>query len=318
MTDTMQRGWPLPVRQPPPEDGVVDAVLFRSDDVRIGAFRCPVGHPEFRTAGPIEGYTVVFPRTSVWIQHDGQASFVADPSVAAIYNIGQGYQRFALSPDGDRADWFSVSPRLAASLVQGTLPAAKGRGPSGSPRPFRTAFGPVPAAVYYRQRLLFSRVAAGQLRDRRQIEHEVADLFRAVLLLAQTSRHDDGSAPARRRRDVVERTRAALAASQSGCLTVREVAGRVGVSPYHLCRLFRRYTGHTLHHYQLELRARTALELLQSGPESLSRVAHGIGFSSHSHFTAEFRQRLGLTPSGARRLLGPLAPAPVVGAAPSR
>jgi len=273
-------------------------VLFRSPDVRIGAFRCPVAHPEFQTAGRIEGYSVVFPRSAVWIQHSGGRPFVADSAVAAIYNLGQAYRRFRLSSEGDRADWFSISARLAGTLM---TEIAEG---DGDPfRPFPVTAGPVPAPLYYRQRLLFARVSSGRLRDAGAIEREVTDLLREILRLALTERKQGSVRASARQRYVAERARAELAADPTGRLSVREIAKRVGVSPFHLCRLFRRHTGHTLHQYRLELRARLALERLETGDRSLSRVAHGIGFSSHSHFTAEFRQRLGLTPSGARRLL---------------
>lgn len=273
-------------------------MLFTSPDVRIGAFRCPLAHPEFQTAGPIEGFSVVFPRSAVWIQHSGGRPFVADPAVAAIYNLGQPYRRYRLSADGDRADWFSVSARMASALV------AEVAGATGDPgRPFPVATGPVPAPLYYRQRLLFARVSSGRLRDPSAIEPEVSELLREILRLAFTERDQNAARASAKQRHVAERARAELAADPAGRLSVRQIADRVGVSPFHLCRLFRRHTGHTLHQYRLELRARLALERLETGDRSLSRVAHGIGFSSHSHFTAEFRQRLGLTPSGARRLL---------------
>lgn len=289
----------LPQPLPPGARGV-DTVLFRSPDVRIGAFRCPLGHPEFQTAGPIEGYSVVFPRSAVWIQHSGGRPFVADPAVAAIYNHGQPYRRFQLSTEGDRADWFSVSARLASALV---TEIGVG-GALGDPaRPFPIATGPVPAPLYYRQRLLFARVSSGRLRDADAIEREVVELLREILRLALTERGQVTARASLKQRQLAEQARAELAADPAGRSSVRELAARVGVSPFHLCRLFRRHTGHTLHQYRLELRARLALERLETSGRSLSRVAHGIGYSSHSHFTAEFRQRLGLTPSGARRLL---------------
>jgi AraC family transcriptional regulator len=59
----------------------------------------------------------------------------------------------------------------------------------------------------------------------------------------------------------------------------------------------------TLHHYLLELRMRLALERCGADGSSLSRVALELGFSSHSHFTAAFRARLGFPPSRARKEL---------------
>jgi AraC-like DNA-binding protein len=104
-------------------------------------------------------------------------------------------------------------------------------------------------------------------------------------------------------RDLVEGARAAIAQDPLRQWTIRQLAARLGASPFHLCRVFRRITGLTLHHYQLELRTRLALEHLTRPAASLSRLAAELGFSSHSHFSSAFRARMGRTPSGARAQL---------------
>ena len=79
-----------------PREGV-DKIDYEGGSVAIGRFRCEVGHPEFRDTGPIRRSIVVFPRTSVWIRHEGGREFVADPNVVTIYNRGQRYRRRAIS-----------------------------------------------------------------------------------------------------------------------------------------------------------------------------------------------------------------------------
>lgn len=290
-------GGPTP-RRP---DRPLDRVAYASPEVRVGAFRCPTDHPEFETAGPIEGYTIVFPRSAVWIQHDGRPPFVADPSVIAIYNLGQPYVRRPLSPAGDRADWFSLSRPLAVAIVRGIDPDAE----VDPARPFPVAFGPATSGIYCRQRLLFTRLGRRPL-DPFEIEQEVIMLVGAALEAALDRRAPGQCAPGtgdRESRDLVERARAELARDPFGRLTVQELADRLAVSPFHLCRLFRRRTGLTLYHYRLELRARAALERLESDHPGLSRLALELGFSSHSHFSAAFRRSVGMAPSRARRML---------------
>jgi AraC-like DNA-binding protein len=274
-----------------------DRVLLDCGEIRIGAFRCPVEHPEFGTAGPIEGYTVAFPRSAVWIQHDGRPPFVADPGVATIYNRGQPYARRPLARDGDRSDWFSVSRALAESLVATFDPEAAGDAAG----PFPIASTRVPAELYYQQRLLFSRVIRGELSDPFEVEQEVIALLGAVFRPVLGRRHSTAGSTADQR-ELVERTRAELGRDPFARPTVRELARQVGASPFHLCRVFRRVTGLTLHHYLLELRTRVAFERFEQGG-SLSRLASDLGFSSHSHFTAEFRRRVGTVPSTLRREL---------------
>jgi hypothetical protein len=87
---------------PAPGRAPIDTVVMRSSRVAVGKFRCPVDHPSFGDSGPISDCIVVFPRTSVWIRHESSRAFLADPTVVAIYNRAQQYERRAVSPEGDR------------------------------------------------------------------------------------------------------------------------------------------------------------------------------------------------------------------------
>ena len=83
------------------------------------------------------------------------------------------------------------------------------------------------------------------------------------------------------------------------------VARRVGMSPFHFNRVFRKLTGLPPHRYLLEIRLRRAAELLRSG-ETVTRAALGAGFGNLSHFIRLFRRVHGVSPSryalGGRRL----------------
>jgi len=114
------------------ESRLVNDAVFQTERVAIGVFRCPVSYPGFRNTGPIDRCIVVFPRTSVWIQHEGSRRFLADPTVATIYNRAQEYERFAASPDGDRCEWFAVADDLAREIA-----ATRDEPALNSERPFR-------------------------------------------------------------------------------------------------------------------------------------------------------------------------------------
>ena len=83
-----------------------------------------------------------------------------------------------------------------------------------------------------------------------------------------------------------------------------EAAGReyrlLGDPAFHLARLFRQATGHSLHGYRTELRLRSALDHLASSSCDLVTLALSLGYSSHSHFTRVFRHAFGVTPSSVR------------------
>jgi AraC-like DNA-binding protein len=281
------------MRSPPYE-----VVIHQSPDVRVGMFRCPVEHPEFRTAGPIEGYTIAFPRTAVWIENQGSRPFVADPHCVTICNRGQPYVRAPISADGDRDDWFSLSRELALAVATEVDPAAADH----PDRPFRASRVSSDSRLYLRQRLLLGRIERNEL-SALGIAQEVSELIAAVLRRIPGRPRRPAARTRSAQRDLVEAAKAELARDPKGSLSLHELAGRVGASPYHLCRVFRAWTGRTLHDYQLELRIRTAMEVLAAGERDLSALAHRLGFSSHSHFGAVFRRVTGRTPSRVRNWL---------------
>jgi AraC-like DNA-binding protein len=84
-------------------------------------------------------------------------------------------------------------------------------------------------------------------------------------------------------------------------MTLPELARRVGASPFHLARVFREETGLPIHRYLVHLRLALAWDRLLDGDESLSTIAHAVGFSSHSHFSTVFRRVFARSPSSLRR-----------------
>jgi AraC-like DNA-binding protein len=280
----------------------LDQVLFSSSTVRVGAFRCPVGDPRFRDSGPIQGHLVAFPRTAVWITQAGSRAIVADQRVVTIYNRGREYRRAPLSPSGDRCDWFSVAPEIAVSIAREHDPLA----PEEPERTFRFEWAASDPALYLRQRRLFHRLERNRA-DPLEVEEEVLRLVGSVLSravgAARPGREPRGAAA--ERRELADRARAELARAVAEPTDVASLAARLGSSPYHLCRVFRKETGLTLHAYRLDLRLRAAMEQLAEPGVGLSRLAFELGFSSHSHFTAVLRSRYGVTPTACQaELLG--------------
>ena len=82
-----------PPAPPGAEPRTRDVLLFASPLFKIGRFHSPREAPDFATAGPIVGPVFVFPRTSVWIEHEGSQRFVADVHSVTLYNTGQPYRQ---------------------------------------------------------------------------------------------------------------------------------------------------------------------------------------------------------------------------------
>ena len=98
-------------------------------------------------------------------------------------------------------------------------------------------------------------------------------------------------------RDLVEAAQCVLGEDLALPLSLESVARAVNSSAFNLCRLFKRGTGLSLHAYRNQLRLRRSLDLLEEGAADLTGVALDLGYSSHSHFTYEFRRAFGQTPS---------------------
>jgi AraC family transcriptional regulator len=86
-------------------------------------------------------------------------------------------------------------------------------------------------------------------------------------------------------------------------IALTALAETAGYSRSHFLRMFRTATGHTPHHYVLQLRLKRAQELMRRWRISLIDIAAHCGFSSHAHMSRAFRQLLGVTPSQYRRNL---------------
>lgn len=280
-------------------DGLLatEALLFASDVVCLGTFRCPPSVADFPGGNPCNGHTVVFPRRAVWIQHDGGRPFVADPSTVTLYNRGQVYHRSAIDPAGDDCEWMAFSSDVLADAHRAM----------GDPRqdtpdaPFDRELVPAKPSVYAAQRRFFTRLIAGRMRaDASAVEETAMALLSSIL-------GDRRVAPQSARvRDAIESAKHQInmeAIEGRAPASLRALARACELSPYTLCREFHRATGVTITDYRMRLRVFRSLEPLAS-ERDLATLALASGFCSHSHYGAAFRKTFGATPSRVRQDLG--------------
>ncbi|HET7706999.1 MAG TPA: AraC family transcriptional regulator [Thermoanaerobaculia bacterium] len=265
----------------------VESLLFCSELVAVGKFRCHVSHPLFRDSGPCSNHTFVFPRTSTRIEHESGASFTGGPNTVSIYNEGQRYVRTAVD-EADVSDWYAVSDEIARDAIA-TFDSHVIDRPN---RRFRQAAAPAPDTLYLKQRALFQRLESGEAVDRIAVEEEVMALLASVL----ESAYRMEARQAKDARDGVEDVKRAIAAMPCANPPLRELAAIAASSPYQLCRNFRAVTAMTITRYRHALRLRIALDRLPDC-DDLTDLALDLGYSSHSHFTRAFRDHFGVTPS---------------------
>jgi AraC-like DNA-binding protein len=80
-------------------------------------------------------------------------------------------------------------------------------------------------------------------------------------------------------------------------LTVRLLAARCGLSPFHFIRAFRAAFGETPHQYLRRRRIERAQELLVTTPMSVTEICDEIGFKSLGSFSSVFRRLTGEAPA---------------------
>lgn len=104
----------------------------------------------------------------------------------------------------------------------------------------------------------------------------------------------------------VGRVATILAEEWRSPLSMADLSNRVGVSPCHLARSFRKVTGCTVGDFRRRHRLRAAARLLRRSDLSLVDIAYEVGFADQSHMTRQFRHFLGTTPARLRNRLDSL------------
>ena len=267
----------------------IHRTLFENERLVLGELWCP---PESRCWHGLNSVSaaphVIFPRTPVTIRQLGREPVVCDRNHVLFFNPGQRFFRSLRSRDGDRSYYVELAPELMFNLARLTS--------------FPFAFGPCDPSVFLLQRLAVRHLREPNF-DPLLVEESVTKTIGLTLERARTF-HDlrakSREATRAAHREIVDQTKELLAARFRERLTMGEIAGAIGVSRFHLSRVFRSSTGFSLHGYRNQLRLRAALERIADSQARLPALASELGFSSHSHFTAAFRESFGVAPSELR------------------
>lgn len=124
-----------------------------------------------------------------------------------------------------------------------------------------------------------------------------ADEALASVFTGMLTRHARLAAPADLGQEpaAISRVKELLAGQMENPPTLAPLAAAVGLSPFHLIRVFRKATGMTPSSWLADRRVHEACRQLRSG-NSATDVAQACGFFDQSHFSRTFKSRLGVTP----------------------
>ena len=232
---------------------------------------------------------LVFPYRGVYVRHLGRNDTVAEANQVLFFNATESYRVSHPVEGGDAC----LSLSIAEPVLRELAPKAQvHEGGALAFRRQRRRIDPRAQALVAVLRHGLNRKAAETL------EAETLALTLVRRALGERTSHAAGASPGRQK--LVDRAKLVLSADLARRWTLTEVAAEVGVSPVYLTQVFQQVEGIPLYRYQLRLRLVRALDLL-GDYDDLTALGLDLGFSSHSHFSAAFRQAYGRTPAEFQR-----------------
>jgi len=232
---------------------------------------------------------LVFPYRGVYVRHLGQSDAVAEANQVVFFNQSEDYSVSHPVAGGDA----SLSMTIAEPLLSELAPKDQLRGGGALAfRRHRLRVDPRAQVLVALLRHSLRRGAAETL----EAETLVLTLVRRAL--GERTSHAAGAS--RGRQKLVDRAKLILSSDLARRWTLAQIAQEVGVSPVYLTQVFQQVEAVPLYRYQLRLRLARALDLLGQY-DDLTALGLDLGFSSHSHFSASFRQAYGRTPAEFQR-----------------
>jgi AraC-like DNA-binding protein len=232
---------------------------------------------------------LVFPYRGVYVRHVGRSDSVAESNQVLFFNKGEEYRISHPVEGGDAC----LSVGVAEHWLDELTPQEHVRNSE--------------ELAFRRQRLRIdarSQALVATLRyslDRNVAEPLEGETLTLTLIrraLGERTSHAAGASAGRQK--LVDRAKLLLSSDPARRWTLSEIGAAVGVSPVYLTQVFQRVEGMPVYRYHLRLRLARALDLL-SQYDDLTSLSMDLGFSSHSHFTAAFRQAYGRTPAAFQR-----------------
>lgn len=228
---------------------------------------------------------MVFPYRGVYIRHVGRTDVVGEANQVLFFNESESYRISHPVGGGDACISLAVGEPELRELV---------------PKQHARQSG---VEVFKEHRLRIdscTQMMVAQLRH--GLARKTIGTLEAETLALNLVRHSLGSktggsmSASVGRQKLVDRAKLVLSSDPARRWTLADIASEVGGSPVYLTQVFQQVEGMPLYRYQLRLRLARALNLL-GHYEDLSTLSLDLGFSSHSHFTAAFRQTYGCTPT---------------------
>jgi AraC-like DNA-binding protein len=228
---------------------------------------------------------LVFPYRGVYVRRVGQNQAVAEANQVLFFNVMEGYRVSHPVSGGDASLTLLIEESQLHELAPRSLLQD---GP-------RVAFRQPRLRIDARTQALVALLRHSlRAKTAEPLEAETLALTLVQRSLGPRTTRAAGATYGRQR--LVDRVKLVLASDLARRWTLADIAAEVRGSPVYLTQVFQQVEGLPLYRYQLQLRLARALDLLGEY-ENLTSLGLDLGFSSHSHFSAAFRQIYGRSPS---------------------
>ncbi|MET0553872.1 MAG: AraC family transcriptional regulator [Vicinamibacteria bacterium] len=272
--------------------------LFASPLLTFCRYECGAAGKDATDEHFPRGPTLIMPHAVPFVLWHRGRDTVIDPNSYVLMNAAELYRAKHPFGCGDRGSALVLRPEALAGLMAEIDASAADR-PDQPFRQVRIASSP---AACVSEGLLAKLTAADGGGEALELEELALDLARRAFAgLSVSAAPPRAQALRSRERDLCEAVKEILARRLGRSVSLTEIATALGVSASYLERTFRRVTGCAVYRYSKRLRLREALRRVVERDCDLSRLAHDLGFSSHSHLTAAFRAEFGVTPRSLRR-----------------
>ncbi len=141
-----------------------------------------------------------------------------------------------------------------------------------------------------------------QMQTRRAPERSYLESVAMVIGQHLLSTYCDAPAPAQGGlpRYKIRRAVDYIRAHHQGDIGFKDIAGQLGMSPYHFARMFKHSTGESPHRFIMRCRIESAKKLLVESDKSIADIAFEVGYKTQSYFTTRFALLVGMTPAAFR------------------
>ncbi len=268
---------------------VTSRCLLASPTVVVRDTDCCGSHRDRSLEECTTSTQLVFPYRGVYVRHVGSEEVVAEANQVVFFNAFEAYRVSHPVAGGDA----SLTIILPEERLRELAPHRMLN--SGSVAKFRYQRLRIDARAQVLVALL-----GHSLRTKVAVPMEAESLALTLVQRSLGPRTSHTPATTYGRQKLVARAKLVLASDLSRRWSLAEIAAEVRVSPVYLTQIFQQVEGIPLYRYQLRLRLARALDLV-GRYEDLTTLGLDLGFSSHSHFSAAFRETYGRTPSEFRQ-----------------